>query len=644
MAERTEEAEAEAEGGVDPNSPAVGIAIGLRRGGGGKKADPQLDTFLVEQTDLVRIQKEHLHEQRQVVLARLLLGRWKDRVTLALQAMTALVGVLIAAAVGVMAWQAHGDHGLVIAPFSVPLDLAARGLTGQVVAARVLDRLSDLQAQTVSARPASTYANDWGHDIKVEIPETGVSVGELNRWLREWLGSETRVTGEVVRTASGLQVTARAGDAAGLTVQGPEADMDALIGQAAESLYRQSQPYRYAVYLASHGRRDEASAAFAALARSGGAEDRPWAYAGWASIAQQEGRHYDAIRMARASMALNPTIHPAYETLGLSSDVVGIWSAGNDNPRRELALIRSGRAIGFPRDQIAVRTRFLEAVQAFYRSDFLSAATLIRTVTSFDIEGRSAGYAPQHLRARALASLHEVTAAEQFEAGPLDTNSYQAIAARGATLGDWAEVARRLEHGRQDPALAGDAQRTVVMPLLAQAYAHLGRLQEAKTLASGTPLDCYRCLVVRGEVATLERDWTAADRWYAELDRQSPNLSPAEWAKSLLERGDIDGAIAKATEAHKRSGGFADPLELWGEALMRKGDFQSAAAKFAEADRHAPRWGRNHLLWGEALMLSGRLQEARNQYQVANSLDLGKPERAALDVLLARTASGPLHG
>lgn len=103
-------------------------------------------------------------------------------------------------------------------------------------------------------------------------------------------------------------------------------------------------------------------------------------------------------------------------------------------------------------------------------------------------------------------------------------------------------------------------------------------------------------------------------------------------------------AIAKLTLAHAKGPRFADPLELWGEALIRQGDPAGAIAKFAEADKDAPRWGRNHMMWGEALMLSGRYAEARRQYEIANGLDLSKPDRAALDVLLARTAKGPLHG
>ncbi len=49
-------------------------------------------------------------------------------------------------------------------------------------------------------------------------------------------------------------------------------------------------------------------------------------------------------------------------------------------------------------------------------------------------------------------------------------------------------------------------------------------------------------------------------------------------------------------------------------------------------------------MWGEALMLQGRYREARAQYEAAGGMDLSQPDRAALNVLLARTASGPLHG
>jgi tetratricopeptide (TPR) repeat protein len=76
----------------------------------------------------------------------------------------------------------------------------------------------------------------------------------------------------------------------------------------------------------------------------------------------------------------------------------------------------------------------------------------------------------------------------------------------------------------------------------------------------------------------------------------------------------------------------------------RAGDPDRAIAKFELARRKGPRFADPLKLWGEALMLSGRYAEARAQYEIARGLDLSRPDRAALDVLLARTAKGVLHG
>src|SRR5207342_1000035 len=106
-------------------------------------------------------------------------------------------------------------------------------------------RLAALQTQTVSNRAASSYAYNWGDDIKVQIPQTGVSFGEANRLLREWLGHETHITGEIYRTESGLAVTARTNGRVSPTFSGPERELAQLIDQTAQAVYRQTQPYRY---------------------------------------------------------------------------------------------------------------------------------------------------------------------------------------------------------------------------------------------------------------------------------------------------------------------------------------------------------------------------------------------------------------
>ena len=626
MAERGEDLPDEIAGGqsapVDTVDAALALGLSRRRARGA--TDPKMDAFLEKQTRLIDLQTEHLHELRAVTLSRLLLGRWKDRVSLALQVMTAFAGLAVVVAIAVMAWQAHQDHGVIIEAFSVPPDLAQRGLTGQVVASDLLDRLSELQAETVTARPASTYADDWGNDIKVEIPETGVSIGELGRGLRRWLGSQTRINGDVVRTPAGLAVVARTSETSGRRFEGAEADLDKLVGQAAESIYARTQPYRYAVWLSAHGRRDEAIAVFTQLAAAGSPGERAWAYAGRASMLVQDGRYREAATLAYAALRLEPRLEPAYRILGQSLSSLGRTEEVVSAVRRHITLLQSGRAM-VQKGDAARLLPFLEGALAQQTGDYRPAVALYASATDrYDFEGHAGAYGAALNSANSLTSDHDVSAARRaVPDGPGD------FPLRPAELEDWNGLAANFPAALVPTAVESGTLRWASA---ARAYAHLGRFADAEAFLSKTPLDCDFCLRTRGEVAALKHDWPAADRWYAEAARQGPSLPFAytDWGQALLARGDVDGALAKLTLARQKSPHFADPLELWGEALVRKGDYAGAVAKFAEADKDAPRWGRNHLHCGEALAKLGRIDEAKAQWRAAAGMDLSVGDAAEL--------------
>jgi hypothetical protein len=86
----------------------------------------------------------------------------------------------------------------------------------------------------------------------------------------------------VYKTATGIALTARLGDAPPRTFEGSRADLDLLLQQAAEAVYRFSQPYRYSDYLEQHGRSEQAIQVISDLATGGARSERGWAYAEWA--------------------------------------------------------------------------------------------------------------------------------------------------------------------------------------------------------------------------------------------------------------------------------------------------------------------------------------------------------------------------
>jgi tetratricopeptide (TPR) repeat protein len=199
-------------------------------------------------------------------------------------------------------------------------------------------------------------------------------------------------------------------------------------------------------------------------------------------------------------------------------------------------------------------------------------------------------------------------------------------------LADAREFDAVLETGKASRPVYGLMQQVLSWPLESLALAHSGDVAAAQALIGKTPLDCYPCLRVRGQVAALARDWPAAERWFVEAQRQAPSvpLAYAEWGRMRLDKGDPDGAIAVLRIATAKAPHFADPPQIWGEALLAKGDVAGASRKFAEAAKLAPNWGRNHLKAGEALTRLGQAKAAREELRTAAGLDLTPAERAEL--------------
>ena len=635
-------------------SAAMEVAVARRRAKAGP--DPELDAFLRGQARLAELQAEHLHEQRGLIISRLRWGRFGDRLRALLQVMTAVAGAGVVALVGAMAWEAHEAHGLVIEAFSVPPDLARTGLTGQVAASRFLDKLQVLQTATAqSDRPSQSYSSDWGRDFKVEIPDTGLTFSEFDNLLRERLGHVSHVTGEVITTPTGIALTARMGDAPPKTFTGPVGDFDELARQAAESVYRDSQPYRYAEYLENAGRWDEAFSVIADLATNGPAGERGWAYAKWALMDITD--HGDPVAALRhAALGRSP---------GHGSDI-------ND----QIAIVNTNVWIGHEEADLAysitlardAQKRLPDTSEIFFASNKLLARAWLSYLQA-DYRGSSAwwtqtnadttlgGYELGPLMAATTDALgHDLSGARRVIASAPETSDPElawkiAMGAFPALPRYWmfAEQAQwnqaladarafdaTLEAGKAQRPVYGLMQQVLSRPLEARALAHMGDVAGAQALIERTPLDCYPCLRARGEVATQAHDWPAAERWFAQAQRQAPSLplAYAEWGRMRLAKGDPDGAIALLRIAAAKAPRFADPPLIWGEALMAKGDLEGASRKFAEAGKLAPNWGRDHLKAGEALMRLGRAEAARTELRAASRLDLTPAERTELGTAL----------
>jgi len=621
---------------LETDSTALGVALDRVRSRRRKAEPDAADRLLNDQRGLIADQRRHLREQ----FRHLGLKTWSERLKLILQALTLLVGLTILGAVGLLAWQAHAADGVVIDAFTVPPDLAARGYTGQALASRIQDRLNRLQTQTQTVRPAASYSNDWGHDIKVEIPETGVSVGELQRVLRGWLGHEIHVGGDLVRTPEGLSLTVRTEDG-GDEVTGSDADMGGLLQKAAEALYGRTQPYRYAAYLAGAGRMAEARTVLIDLATSGPPTEKAWALTG---LARGEPNPMIGHDYARQALAQNPDLAEAWLMFGGTAQRMGDYEAGYQGQARALALMSRPDHGGMSTESLV--NAGVAADHATFAGDFsgclAAAQRMARVATKPWVRANAQG---QALYCTGL--VHDLSGVRRLAGGQSDEAMTRAYPGPGFknieynwnavwTEEDWAAGLQQLEGAeralRERGPMVNSYLRDRLYPLKAMALAKIGRLDEARAIVAPLGVDSYWAMVARGFIAEAAGDHAGAERLFKDCIRKAPSVawSYGYLSKARLERGDDDGAITAARAGLKPNPRFSDLYVFWGEALLHKGDARGALAQFEKAQALTPRWGRLHLKWGEALAKLGRRDEARAHLRTAAGLDLSAAQRAEL--------------
>jgi len=646
MSEEAEDRpEAANTGGETPDPVAVALALsGASR--------EEADGFLRDQRRLTALQARELSHELDLRHWSLLVRHLSGLLKLIFEIGLAVVAVGVACFIGAAVWNAAHAEGLVIEPFSVPPDLAGRGITGQVVASQMLDQLTIMQNITSSARAGRSYASSWADDVKVEIPETGISIGEAYRFLRRWLGHETHAGGEVVRTATGIAITARIDGNSGITVRGPEAELDALVVQSAEHIYRMAQPDRYARYIVfprpglSTPRFAEAHAILNQMARQARPEEKYWAWVGLAVLGRYQGDYRASTVAYHNATAIHPVsaIGPSLSEARLGHAEYAL-SLGRDLQHRLDRDLIDGIDPNF----VTIARNGTSSQLALLLGDYQAAAGLAR-----ESLGRSDALAVRESPQIQMVYIHSLL--HDGAAMRAAWNSFQPSDSVSNALGmaTHAVAEGALRHYEAVVRLAPETENTIktagngfvprdtlefqLRPALALAQAKTGNVGRAQALIASSPLDCYHCVRIRGLIAEEAGQRAQADGWFARAIQDAPSIPFAyeEWGRVMVARGQPDDAIAKFKLANQKGPHFADALEGWGEALMAKNQSHLALAKFAEANKYAPNWGRLHLKWGEALAYSGKREEARARFARAATLDLTSSEKAELQDFSAR--------
>jgi tetratricopeptide (TPR) repeat protein len=586
---------------------AFAAAVAAKISGSDPEVARKTVDFLSEQTQLLKAQKECLKDEHALRLAHLRSQVRAEntrqigmRVRIGLHAVIALVAIGVAIGAAIMIHDALGSRSVVIDAFDIAPNVAAQVPSGKIVAAGLLDVLTRIQAATRSRAEHRSLASAWTNDIAIDVPETGISIGQLQRTMKARFGRDQHIDGDLAQSESGgLALTVRGTGILPKTFIGEARHLDKLLTEAGEYAYGQSQPGLFAAYLANNDRNDEAIRfSQTAYARADSSE-RPYVLNYWANaIAGKgaEGAMREALPLYREALRRKPDYWTAYNNIMYALNGLGD-EEGLVRVSEQLVLAAGGRPGRAPEHEYQNYDRTVWDLPA-------ERAEAIADVESHNGIGTtgSAGGAENLQIAQYEVQMHDVEAATlRLNTTPVDAKNAPDVAQ--ATF-----VRALIAEEKTDPKTAAQAWDTYVeayanpsvrtndphtICFAAPSYERTGQSAKAEAALNAvgtlTLVDCYR---FRGDILELRGDWPRAQAWYAKAVKLAPSIPSGyySWGVALAKHSDLNGAAVKFKDANQKGPHWADPLKAWGDVLAKQGNIKEAMAKYDEAHKFAPNW------------------------------------------------------
>jgi tetratricopeptide (TPR) repeat protein len=531
----------------------------------------------------------------------------------------AFLAVMIAGVAGVMVAAAMKSHEVIVQAFETPPSLASRGISGKVVASSLQDALAHIQEETRTTAKQRNISNEWTSDINVEMPQTGVSIGEIDRMLRRRLGRNTYVDGDVVVQASGaLSLTVRSASIPSRAFTGPPDKLDDLARQAAEYVYGRAEPTLFAVYLNQNDRYQETIDFVGGIYSEATDAQRAALANSWGNALSTVGRNPEALEKYRLSVGIDPYRWSTWgNIIGVGMQTFGEAYAVAESKRMRQAIADApSDKQPAPGDEINTNLLFQEWTDLVDGQIKDAAASGGGTATTTNNTAIADGEARRH---DFVSANRYLVAASNSDSTKEPTQwmraGMQALEAGRPT--DALPPLQKLDVAfNKDPDVAFAFMDGPCW--LGLAYGLSGRTAEADALfrRMGRWVSCY---TFQADILEAQGKRPEADAAYARAAALVPAMPFAyeHWGRALLARGDLEGAQLRFRQSQERGPRWADSYEGLGEVYVRAGKWAAADQQFAKAAPLAPNWSRLNRLWAQALFRLGRNSDAQQRLKLA---------------------------
>ncbi|MCP9787175.1 tetratricopeptide repeat protein [Cyanobium sp. N5-Cardenillas] len=556
-----------------------------------------------DQDSLQALQKRQLRDEHPLRIAYLKgqaditqLQRISQRLRIASQAFVALLACLLGISVLVLIIEAIRSRAIVIREFSTPPQLADRGLSGRVVAGILLDELTLLQSSTRTRLEKRKVSDAWSNQIELELPSTGISIHQIETLLRQRLGHDLTVSGDLVQSSAGeLMLTVRGESIPARSFKGDTNAIKKLTREAAVHIFEHTQPSHYVASLIAKGLSEEAVAFSERVFPTTTEADRPYLLNQWANALQNTGGPANAkqsLFLYRKALALRKDFTNVHNNIMLTTIVMGreqeAWEYGRNHLQRKGGRPSPKKELGF--GQWNQLTWNLQAWRAVLADD------------ARQYRGIGSGNQLRHpVIALIDTRLHDLESARfhlSLGSGASNDSTIKArthfVRGRLAALeGNKSVALREMESFKSEytnnKTVAANMPGYLCWVALAQEEAKLRKKADQTLREAGRYVNCLR---FRGDILDRRGDWKNAQLAYADAVRLAPDLPAGyySWGAALARHRECKAAMEQLAAAAKRGPGWADPLKAWGDCLAFQGQWKEALKKYQEASRLAPEW------------------------------------------------------
>ncbi len=585
-----------AEGGVEPFVAAVAANVAHQN----SELSADTRAMFREQTELLKSQRKNIEAEYAVFETEAGPRLLSLRLRAGFQLFFALFATVIGLGFAIIVYSATQSRSVVIEQFEVPPALANDGLNGKVLAAGLLDVLTKIQAACRTPIEHRNLTNAWTGEISVDVPDTGISIGELERMVKIRFGHDQRIDGDLYRTAAGgLALTVRGNGILPKTFTGGAETLEKLLTQAGEYLFSQSQPGLWMAYLTSVNRDDEAIQFAESAYNTVDPSERPYVLNGWGVAISDKGGDGAAARaltLFRESVRLKPDYWTGYNNIMYALSALGD-EEGVVHVAEQMMTVAGGRPGKAPDEMYENYDEIVWDLQAERASNVLDVDSHGGVGTT------SAGSGAENLLIAQLdAQLHDVEAAAlRLKTTPIDEKYPPDVAAAAMARAFIAEKVGDLNEAAHQWDIFAIAYASPTVATLnpkyicysAVTYEKTGQAAKAeaalKPFGGADAVDCHR---FKADILALRNDWAGAQEWYAKAVTLGPNLPAGyySWGVALAKHGDLTGAAAKFDSANQKGPHWADPLKAWGDVLLKQGKAKQATSKYDEALKYAPNW------------------------------------------------------